>query len=187
MNRPHPGGALGICLVAVLGLAPRSRAEALFGSLQVRTASNLEFGADAMIGIKWRENGSTSLASGLGVGMCALEDGRNFYSLQPMLPLPTALGGAIVANRAGEGFFFGWLAGQILTNSEARFGGDVFSVWGAQRFDFLLPDWHPRERLSTGIQLGTKQALRLGAFRSLSSIKALDVWGVEARFLISSG
>ncbi len=79
----------------------------------------------------------------------------------------------------------GWIVAQALTNSEMRMGPMYLTVIGAHQLDLLVPGWHPREKLSLGIQLGDVVAVRAMGNRSFSYIDGLNHYGVEFRLAVN--
>ncbi|MEN9355624.1 MAG: hypothetical protein RL318_2949 [Fibrobacterota bacterium] len=145
-----------------------------------------EAGLHVMLGIGERD---WELASGVTSTIARLKDGRTYGSVQPVFPIGGGLTGLILGAGAGSsgsliGGGIGWLAGQILTNSEARVGSEHFSVFGAHQLDLFVPGWHPREKITLGVDGGYGVRLRAGAFRSFSSIGDLDGFGFEGRILV---
>lgn len=141
----------------------------------------------------WESGRVLELSSGLTTSRLTLSDGRVYWSAQPLwLPVGAGVGGGVglVAAIPAQsietipgGLAIGWLAAQIATNSQMRIGWKYFSFVGAQQVDWLVPGWHPREKLSLGVQVGNSVALRAAGFRSLSMIEELDGYGVELRLV----
>ncbi|MBK9578485.1 MAG: hypothetical protein IPK50_11395 [Fibrobacterota bacterium] len=157
--------------------------------------STPEGGAHAMIGLRnlRDEPNLLELSSGLTTSRIVLPDGRIYWSAQPVwLPVGALAGGAIgvilvIPHEGPEpiavGMAVGWITAQILTNSEMRIGTKNISAIGAQQLDWLVPGWHPREKLSAGIQLGNSIAFRVMGTRSFSAIEDLNQFGVEFRLV----
>lgn len=161
-------------------------ADDLTVNLDLSGNSQREAGLHAMLGIGERD---WELSSGVTSTIASLKDGRTYVSLQPVFPIGAGLTGLILGAGAGSsgsliGGGAGWLAAQILTNSEARLGPEYFSVFGAHQLDLFVPGWHPREKIVLGLDGGYGVRLRAGAFRSFSSIDALDGFGFEGRLLV---
>lgn len=170
----------------LLVLSAVSGADDLTVNLDLSANSQREAGLHAMLGIGGRDG---ELASGVTTTLASLKDGRTYVSIQPVFPIGAGLTGLILGAGAGSsgsliGGGAGWLAGQILTNSEARLGSRYVSVFGAHQLDLFVPGPHPREKITLGLDGGYGVRVRAGAFRSFCSIDALDHFGFEGRLLV---
>ncbi len=169
--------------------------ESLYFGGDLAFGSTPEGSVHAMLGIRNILDSPMvlELASGWTTSRIALPDGRIYWSAQPVwLPvgaLAGFAGGILVALPLNDpkpipvGLVYGWIAAQIVTNSEMRLGTKYLSAIGAQQVDWLVPGWHPREKLSLGVQLGNAVAFRAMGTRSISSIDELNHYGTEFRLV----
>ncbi|GEM_PF-5088035 len=153
-----------------------------------------ETGAHAMLGYRTLLDDSKvlDLSYGLTTSRIKLPDGRIYWSAQPVWGAAGAL--AVGARSAlfdrdlesiPGAMRVGWIVAQALTNSEMRMGPMYLTVIGAHQLDLLVPGWHPREKLSLGIQLGDVVAVRAMGNRSFSYIDGLNHYGVEFRLAVN--
>jgi len=163
-----------------------ARAENITGDLMLGGNAAREGSLHAMVGL---DGSGWAVSSGVTTTVASPRRGGTMVSVQPIFPASLALAGAVVGlpiklEAAGGGALIGWLAGQILTNSEARAGLPVLSVYGAHQLDLFVPGWHPREKLSVGMEAGQLVLVRVAGFRSFSSVQSLDGYGAEVRLVL---
>lgn len=170
----------------LLGLPVSPWAEKIYLEGQLGGCTLREGSVHLMLGIGDEDWG---LASGVTTTVARLEDRRTYVSIQPVFPAATGLMGLILVGGAGHGSGevgggIGWLAGQILTNSEAKVGSEHLSIFGAHQLDLFVPGPHPREKISLGLEAGYGVMARVAGFRSFCSIGPLDQLGVEFRLVV---